>query len=118
MATEGPDKASVLNEVDFELTLVHKDDINLGYILRLLGGFGKLSVETAEKKKKQKVMRLLDSQLHLRSKRELIHSFIESSLPKLGSMDDLAEELDVFLQIKKNRRFATSAQNSVCIPID
>jgi type I restriction enzyme R subunit len=103
-AVDGPEKVSVLNDVDFELTLVHKDEINLGYILKLLTGYGQLAPEEA-KKRFDKVMKQMAGQVHLRSKRELIQLFISESLPKLGPVDDVAEKFDEFVSLEQIKAF-------------
>jgi type I restriction enzyme, R subunit len=102
--TDGPEKVSVLNDVDFELTLVHKDEINLGYILKLLAGYGQLAPEEA-KKRFDKVMKQMAGQIHLRSKRDLIQSFILQNLPKLGPEDDVAEKFDEFVSVEQAKAF-------------
>jgi type I restriction enzyme R subunit len=76
------EKTSILNEVDFELELIHRDDITVTYILGLLA---KLKATTpAEKERRQKeILDLVAGDVKLRSKRELIERFIEENLPLL-----------------------------------
>lgn len=68
-------KASILEDVDFELELIHRDQINVAYIHTLLA----LLKETkkSEREQQEKAIRdLLDRDVDLRSKRELIEKFI------------------------------------------
>ena len=37
--TQGSEKVSILEDVDFELELIHKDEINVAYILKLLAKY-------------------------------------------------------------------------------
>jgi len=45
----GDEKVSILEDVDFELELIHKDEINVAYILRLLALY-KDATETEKQK--------------------------------------------------------------------
>lgn len=71
--------ASILQEVDFELELIRRDEINVAYILRLLADAPRSDSE-ADKAKRADICRtvlsLLDTEPQLRSKRELIEQFI------------------------------------------
>lgn len=75
-------KTSILNEVDFELELIHRDDITVTYILGLLA---KLKATTSEEKERRQkeILDLVAGDAKLRSKRELIARFIEENLPLL-----------------------------------
>tara|TARA_Y100000814_G_C12354130_1_gene407640 strand:+ start:2710 stop:2997 length:288 start_codon:yes stop_codon:yes gene_type:complete len=81
--TSKPKSTSVLGDVDFELELIHRDVINVQYILALLA-----QLYDSEKPKQENLRSLiLDSvagEIELRSKRELIEEFIDSNLPKLS----------------------------------
>src|SRR5690606_26315191 len=66
-------KESILNDVDFELELIHRDEINVSYILSLLANLkdANLKGDKLEQKKKE-IRDILSSDAKLRSKRELI----------------------------------------------
>lgn len=101
-------KTSILEEVDFELELIHRDDITVSYILSLLA---KLKSATAEEKtKKQKeILDIVAGESKLRSKRELIEKFIIENLPFIEN-DNIEEEYTNFMSIEKQKafdRFAT-----------
>ncbi|UTJ05587.1 type I restriction endonuclease subunit R [Arcobacter roscoffensis] len=84
------EKESILDEVDFELELLHKDEINVAYILELLA---KMKKGTAEDYHKQKeaVVKMMLGESKLRSKKELIEKFIDEHLIQLGEDDNLEE---------------------------
>jgi type I restriction enzyme R subunit len=82
------EKVSVLEEIDFELSLIHRDEINVAYILNLLVSLNKLPPEEA-KKRQREIIDLIAGEVQLRSKRELIEKFIEQNLPSLNSTDNV-----------------------------
>src|SRR5690606_39557808 len=45
-------KESILDDVDFELELIHRDEINVAYILQLLGRLKKMKKAEQERQKK------------------------------------------------------------------
>src|SRR5450759_468927 len=74
------EKVSILEDVDFELELIHRDEINVAYILILLANLK----DSKDKEKKQKeIIDLIAGEAHLRSKRELIERFIKENLPQI-----------------------------------
>jgi type I restriction enzyme, R subunit len=50
---QGGEKTSILEDVDFELALIHRDDINVAYILNLLANLGTLKPAEAQQRKKE-----------------------------------------------------------------
>lgn len=76
------EKTSILNEVDFELELIHRDDITVTYILGLLAKLKTTSPEEKERRQKE-ILDIVAGDVKLRSKRELIERFIEENLPLL-----------------------------------
>lgn len=88
-----PDKVSVLDDIDFELSLIHRDEINVAYILNLLVTLSKLNPEEAKKRQKE-IIDLVAGEIKLRSKRELIEQFIDSNLPKLKPNENVISEFE------------------------
>jgi type I restriction enzyme R subunit len=89
------EKTSILDDVDFELSLIHRDQINVAYILNLLITLHKL--DPAEAKKRQKeIIDLVAGEIQLRSKRQLIEQFIEENLPKLQPNDNVIGEFESY----------------------
>jgi len=92
---DGKEKESILNELDFELELIRRDDINVDYILRLLARFVGASDE-----EKQKILKSIDDVMNgdekLRSKRELIERFINSTLPNITDAEAVDGEFQSY----------------------
>ena len=103
------EKVSILDEVDFEVTLIHKDEINVGYILRLLANLQSMSPKDATERKK-KVLEIIDSDVTLRSKRELIENFIEQNLLQVEHDEDITQLFEVFVSEEKRKAIATICQ--------
>ncbi|MEQ9438088.1 MAG: type I restriction endonuclease subunit R [Cyclobacteriaceae bacterium] len=98
------EKVSILEDVDFELELIHRDEINVSYILRLLANLKE--AKQAEKAKKQKeILDILSGEAHLRSKRELIEKFILENLPFIEDTDDIPEEFEKFWNEEQQKAF-------------
>jgi type I restriction enzyme, R subunit len=98
------EKASILADVDFELELIHRDVINVQYILTLLA-----RLYDADEKEQANIRKLiLDSvagDLELRSKRELIEKFIDSNLPKLDTSAEIPDSFEDFWEIERAAAF-------------
>lgn len=87
------EKVSILDDVDFELELIHRDEINVAYILILLANLK----EGKDKEKKQKeIIDLIAGEAHLRSKRELIEKFIKENLPAIEDADTIPDEFEKY----------------------
>ncbi len=96
--------ASVLEDVDFELSLIHRDEINVAYILNLLVSLNKLDPVEAKKRQKE-IIDLVAGEVQLRSKRELIERFIDSNLPKLNSTANVIAEFESYWSAHKKKAF-------------
>jgi len=86
------EKVSILEDVDFELELIRRDEINVAYILKLLAN---LKGKDQDKQRKE-IIDLLTGEAHLRSKRELIEKFIIENLPQIDDADDIPEAFEKF----------------------
>jgi type I restriction enzyme R subunit len=89
------EKVSILNDIDFELELIHRDEINVSYILKLLSQLKNKKPEDQEKEKK-KIIDIMLGETQLRSKRELIEKFINEHLPHIDEPDDIPQEFETF----------------------
>lgn len=89
------EKVSILEDVDFELELIHRDEINVAYIIQLLIKL-KSQVQKDVSQAEKEIFNLLNTEAHLRSKRELIEKFIQENLPVLEDEDDIPEAFDKF----------------------
>ncbi len=93
-------KTSILNEIDFEVELIHRDTINVAYIIKLIGKLKQSKTTEAEQQKKA-IIDLLGGDIHLRSKRELIEKFILENLPKIADADKIQEDFEKYWQEQK-----------------
>jgi len=96
------EKVSVLDDLDFELELIHKDEINVAYILRLLAKYTEATTPEEKAKQRANITNILNSNPQLRSKRELIEQFIDTTLEGIDA-DDIEEEYDKFVEIEKEK---------------
>lgn len=98
------EKVSILEDVDFELELIHRDEINVNYIIQLLIKL-KTSVQKDVTRTEKEIFNLLNSDAQLRSKRELIEKFIQENLPVLEDTDDIPEAFDKFWNKEQQKAF-------------
>ena len=89
------EKVSILNDVDFELELIHRDEINVAYILGLIVRL-KFGKQAEADKIRNEITTLLNTEVELRSKRELIEQFIQNNLPQIKNSDDVQYQFDTF----------------------
>ncbi|MEQ6117976.1 type I restriction endonuclease subunit R [Reichenbachiella sp. MALMAid0571] len=99
------EKVSILEDVDFELELIHRDEINVAYIIQLLI---KLKSDTQKdvSKTEKEIFNLLNNEAHLRSKRELIEKFIQENLPVIEDNDDVPQEFEKFWNEEQQKAFS------------
>ncbi|MHA4987872.1 type I restriction endonuclease subunit R [Cetobacterium somerae] len=95
------EKVSILNDLDFEVELLKRDDINVTYIMLLLKELDPNSESYA--KDKEFILKLLDGSEELRSKRELIEKFLEENLPLIPEEQDVEAEFDFYLMKEKEK---------------
>lgn len=98
------EKVSILDDVDFELELIHRDEINVTYIIQLLIKL-KASVSTDTEKTEKEIQNLLNTEADLRSKRELIERFIKENLPIIEDTDNVHEEFEKFWSEEQQKAF-------------
>ncbi|RYE27147.1 MAG: type I restriction endonuclease subunit R [Sphingobacteriaceae bacterium] len=89
------EKVSILEDVDFELELIHRDEINVSYIIQLLIKL-KANTKKDTSQVEKEIFNLLNTEAPLRSKRELIEKFIQENLPVLQNTDDIPEAFEKF----------------------
>lgn len=87
------EKVSILGDVDFELELIHRDEINVAYILKLLAKL-KDSTEEEQENQKKAIIEIMTGDAKMRSKRELIERFIQENLPHIADSDNIPEEFE------------------------
>ena len=103
--TTGKEKVSVLDDVDFQLDLLHSDRINVGYIINLL----QLAVNTGDADKRQKyeaqVYDILGNDVTLYDKQELIKKFIDENMPKMSNGQSVESAFAAFWDAEKEHAY-------------
>jgi len=114
---QSADKTSILEDVDFELSLIHRDEINVAYILSLLLGLKNLKPEEAKKRQKE-ILDMVAGEVQLRSKRELIKTFIEENLPKLKPTDNGSSAFEDFWSTHQKAAFSKLCEEEKLNPVE
>lgn len=99
------EKVSILNDIDFELELIHRDEINVAYILQLLGQALDKDSEEETKKQTDSILDLIAGDAQMRSKKDLIEKFIQENLPEIQNSDAISEAFANFWTVEKTRAF-------------
>jgi type I restriction enzyme R subunit len=103
------EKVSILDDIDFELELIHRDEINVAYILKLLAALKESPVSEHAGRRKS-ILDLLSSEAGLRSKRELVERFIEKHLPQIDDPADIPEAFNAFWEEEQKTAFEQLAE--------
>jgi type I restriction enzyme R subunit len=91
------EKVSILEDVDFELELIHRDEINVTYIIQLLIKLkSKVDQEGKGGDTEREISNIINTHTQLRSKRELIEKFISQNIPEIEDTDSIPQEFDKF----------------------
>lgn len=98
------EKVSILDDVDFELELIHRDEIGVDYILRLLARYIDAN-ETEQKRIIKNIEDIMAGDVDLRSKRELIEKFITSNLPEISDSTEVENKFETFWQDEQVKEF-------------
>lgn len=97
-------KESILKDIDFEIELIQRVEINVAYIMRLLGELYNSKSKEKEQKMKE-IMDLLGGEIQLRSKRELVEKFIQQQLPKIKDAEDIPIAFKAFWNLERQDAF-------------
>lgn len=102
-------KESILNDIDFEIELIQRVEINVAYILKLLGDLHKTKKQDQAKKRKE-IIDLLGGEVELHSKKELIQKFIDKHLPNIKDAEEIPAIFDAFWTEEKQIAFEALAK--------
>jgi type I restriction enzyme R subunit len=95
------EKESILDDVDFQLELIHRDEVNINYILKLLAATQATSEEERTKRQRE-ILNIIATDPVLAKKRDLIEKFIQENLHTLD--EDLVEdEFEKFVSEEKRK---------------
>lgn len=105
---DGPEKVSVLDDIDFEIELVRRDDINAAYILRLLKD---LDIKKRSfNKDKEFILKEMDKSYELKSKISLIEKFIDENIPKIQDKDKFECYFENYINKEKENAISNLIQ--------
>ncbi|APC85715.1 type I restriction endonuclease subunit R [Clostridium botulinum] len=106
-------KASILDDIDFGIELMHTDKINVDYIMNLIRNIDFSDKENKEKDIKHIIKELdrADSE-HLRLKIDLLKSFLEEVVPNLTEEDSIDDAYRNFQDIKRNEEIKAFAEQA------
>jgi type I restriction enzyme R subunit len=103
------EKVSILDDVDFELELIHRDEINVAYILKLLAKLKEEKPEDQEKRKKE-IIDAISGDAQLRSKKELIERFIQENLPHIDDVNQIDGAFESFWNEERTKALTKIAE--------
>ncbi|MCC7559967.1 MAG: type I restriction endonuclease subunit R [Methanobacterium sp.] len=96
-----PEKVSVLDDVDFEVELVRRDNINVSYILNLIK---ELDIDSPSfEKDKEFILDTMERSHDLRSKIDLIEQFIERTIPQIEDKDKIEYHFENYIDKEKKK---------------
>jgi type I restriction enzyme, R subunit len=99
------EKVSILEDVDFELELIHRDEINVAYIIQLLIKL-KSEKQKDTSKVEQEIFNLLSTETTLRSKRELIEKFIQENLAAIEDAEEIVPAFERYWSKEQQKAFS------------
>lgn len=104
------EKVSILDDLDFELELICRDDVNVSYIISLLQNL-KNATPAQQEKQKKAIINILDTETQLRSKKELIEEFIATNFAKIAKNGDVEKEFDNYWNEQKQKAIEELSQS-------
>ena len=85
------------------MELIRRDTINVTYIIQLLVKFKSKHSGKDKESIEKEITNLLNTEVSLRSKRELIDKFIQESLPNIEDTDTIPEEFEKFWNVEQEK---------------
>lgn len=99
------EKYSVLEEVDFQLDLLFSDRINVDYIMDLIELIMKSKRQDQREKRIKQLKEILNNDVSLYDKRDLIEKFINEQIPKMVTGETVQEAFSAFWDMEKHRAY-------------
>lgn len=103
--TQSEWEPTILDDLDFEVELLHRDEINVAYILELLSRIKGNMTGTKAKDEYKKIMDIVTWDAHLRKKKEMIEHFIAFKMPHMKEWQDVAKEFEDYQDEQKQVAF-------------
>ncbi|MGL5032481.1 MAG: type I restriction endonuclease subunit R, EcoR124 family, partial [Microcystaceae cyanobacterium] len=109
------EKPSLVEEIDFELELIRRDEINVAYILALLANLRQdtknYKNQEEYEKRKAEILDLLGKETQLRNKRPLIEKFIDNRMPTLKPDEDMQTAFNEFWSEERRQAVSKLSQS-------
>ena len=107
-------KTSIIDEVDFEIELLAKDNINVGYILSLIKNLDSNSASFV--KDVEYILKTVDTVPNLKNKKELLERFIKEnreifSINVVDTTEGVENRLTTFMQKEKQKAIEEMAKD-------
>ena len=96
------EKVSILEDIDFELELIRRDEINVSYIITLLRNL-QAAQRVEQEKQREAISKFLETEAQLRSKKELIERFIAEHFPGIPKEEDVGTAFDRYWTEEKHK---------------
>lgn len=98
------EKASIIDDIDFQIEFLSQDTINVDYIINLLKSIDHSNVNQ-KNKEVEKIKKILDQNdtESLHSKIELLRKFISEVVPTLKNEDNIEARFETFAEDVKNQ---------------
>lgn len=101
-SNHSPEKVSILEDINFELELIRRDEINVVYILQLLAKL-KGEAEDNRDQLKRAIETYISNEVSLRSKRELIEKFISDNLLQINEEEKIEDVFYDFIDTERTK---------------
>ena len=97
------ERVSILEDVDFELELIRRDEINVKYILELITRLKGVDNDKDYEYQYKSIMDLLGGTPELRSKKDLIEKFLENNLEQVQTEEEVKDAFDVYWENERKK---------------
>lgn len=110
------DKVSVLNDVNFQLELIHRDTVNVGYILNLLQSVVNNNDPEKKQQYRSQVQDIISTNHNLYDKQELIQKFLDENIPRMANGQSVEEVFSAFWDVEKEKALDELCQQEALKP--
>lgn len=103
--SDDKDKVSVLEDIDFQLELVHNDRVNQDYIMALLGLIATASNQAQKDQRRKELMDMVSNDAKMYSKKDLIEKFINEQLPRMITGQTVKQAFSAFWDAERAQAY-------------
>ncbi len=108
---EDKEKISIIDEIDFEVELTRRDQINFDYIVKLIVRLKDIKSDKVRERKIADILRTFDADVTLHKKKELIERFINENLPQIENSDQVEEAMERYWQEEEAKYIRAIAEH-------